>query len=162
MTAELVRPVGPVDLMVVGFAQNRFDGSIAPAIADLVVRGLVRVLDVVVVSKDEDGAVTFAEITDLDGDGVNDLAVLAGDIPGLIGEDDELAVAQELAPGSTVALIAWENTWAVQASMAVRRAGGSVLSFERIQAADVAAVLDAFELADSTDPAALDIEGASS
>lgn len=143
--SELIRPVGPVDVMVVGFPENRFDGSIAPAIADLVARGLVRVLDVVIVSKDEEGEVTFAEIADFDGDGVNDLAILTGDIPGLIGEDDERAVADEMAPGSTMAMIAWENTWAIQTAVAVRRAGGILIAHERIAAADVDAVLDAFQ-----------------
>ena len=107
--SDLIRPVGPVDILVVGFPENRFDGSIAPAIADLVARGIVRVLDVVIISKDDDGQITLAEIADLDGDGVNDLAVMTGDIPGLIGEDDERAVADELPAGSTVAMIAWRT-----------------------------------------------------
>ena len=131
---------------MVGFPENRFDGSIAPAIADLVARGIVRVLDVVIISKDDDGQITLAEIADLDGDGVNDLAVMTGDIPGLIGEDDERAVADELPPGSTVAMIAWENTWAIGASMAIRQAGGVVMAHERIAPGDVDAVLSVFEL----------------
>ncbi len=144
--SDLIRPVGPVDILVVGFPENRFDGSIAPAIADLVARGIVRVLDVVIISKDDDGQITLAEIADLDGDGVNDLAVMTGDIPGLIGEDDERAVADELPAGSTVAMIAWENTWAIGASMAIRQAGGVVMAHERIAPGDVDAVLSVFEL----------------
>jgi hypothetical protein len=144
--SDLVRPVGPVDILVVGFAENRFDGSIAPAIADLVARGIVRILDVVIISKDDDGELTLIEIADLDGDGVNDFAVLTGDIPGLIGEEDERAVADELPPGSTVAMLAWENTWAIGASMALRKAGAVVMAHERLAPGDVDAVLSAFEL----------------
>ena len=145
--SDLVRPVGPVDILVVGFPENRFDGSIAPAIADLVARrdrpdprrghhqqGQRRARS------------RSLEIADLDGDGVNDLAVMTGDIPGLIGEDDERAVAEELPAGSTVAMIAWENTWAIGASMAIRQAGGVVMAHERIAPGDVDAVLSVFEL----------------
>ncbi len=143
-----VRPVGPVDIMVVGFAENRFDGSIAPALAELVARGLVRVLDMVVVSKDMDGTVSFAELSELGG-GALELGVLGGDIPGLIGEDDERAIGEQLAPGSTAAIVAWENTWAIRTATAVRGAGGVVLAHERIPAADVDAVLTALEEQDA-------------
>lgn len=146
---EVVRPVGPVDVLVIGFPENRFDGSIVPAIADLVARGIVRILDAIIVSKDDDGEVTFVEITDFDGDGVNDLAILTGDIPGLLGEDDEFMVGDNLPAGSTAAMIAWENTWAIGAAVAMREAGGVVLAHERIAAPDVDAVLSALESIDA-------------
>ncbi|HET8971031.1 MAG TPA: DUF6325 family protein [Candidatus Nanopelagicales bacterium] len=148
MAEQVVAPVGPVDVVVVGFGENRFDGSIIPAIADLVARGLVRILDLLVVSKDDDGQVTILQVADLDGDGINDLAILTGDIEGLLAEDDAAAVAEGLPPGSTAAMLAWENTWAIETAVAIRRAGGEVLAHERIPAPDVQAVLEALAAQD--------------
>ena len=79
--ADIVAPVGPVDIAVVAFDEPKFDGSIASAIADLVAGGIVRVLDIVLVNKDADGQVTILEVTDVDGDGIPDLVAVQGDIP---------------------------------------------------------------------------------
>ena len=141
--SEFIRPVGPVDIVVIGFPDAKFDGSIAPAIADLVAAGTVRILDLVLVNKDLDGVVTLIEITDLDGDGQNDLLAIRVDIPGMLSEEDVNASAEGLPPGSAVAMIAWENTWAINAAMAIRSAGGMLLAHERISVEDVNAVLDA-------------------
>jgi hypothetical protein len=140
--ADIVRPVGPVDVAIIAFDEPTFDGSIASAIADLVAAGTVRVLDIVLVNKDENGEVTVLEVTDVDGDGIPDLIALQGDIPGLLTESDA-SVAIEAMPNSTaIAMLAWENTWLVRAGQAIRANGGTVLAFERIPAEDVQAVLD--------------------
>jgi len=140
--ADIVRPVGPVDVAIIAFDEPKFDGSIASAIADLVAGGIVRVLDIVLVNKDENGEVTVLEVTDVDGDGIPDLVALQGDIPGLLTESDA-GVAIEAMPNNTaIAMLAWENTWLVRAGQAIRDNGGTVLAFERIPADDVQAVLD--------------------
>jgi len=140
--ADFVSPVGPVDIAVIAFDEPKFDGSIASAIADLVAGGIVRVLDIVLVNKDENGEVTVLEVTDVDGDGIPDLVALQGDIPGLLTESDA-GVAIEAMPNNTaIAMLAWENTWLVRAGQAIRDNGGTVLAFERIPADDVQAVLD--------------------
>jgi uncharacterized membrane protein len=140
--ADIVRPVGPVDVAIIAFDEPKFDGSIASAIADLVADGTVRVLDIVLVNKDENGEVTVLEVTDVDGDGIPDLIALQGDIPGLLTETDA-GVAIEAMPNNTaIAMLAWENTWLVRAGQAIRNNGGTVLAFERIPADDVQAVLD--------------------
>jgi uncharacterized membrane protein len=140
--ADIVRPVGPVDVAIIAFDEPKFDGSIASAIADLVADGTVRVLDIVLVNKDENGEVTVLEVTDVDGDGIPDLIALQGDIPGLLTESDA-GVAIEAMPNNTaIAMLAWENTWLVRAGQAIRNNGGTVIAFERIPADDVQAVLD--------------------
>ena len=140
--ADIVRPVGPVDVAIIAFDEPKFDGSIASAIADLVAGGIVRVLDIVLVNKDENGEVTVLEVTDVDGDGIPDLVALQVDIPGLLTESDA-GVAIEAMPNNTaIAMLAWENTWLVRAGQAIRDNGGTVLAFERIPADDVQAVLD--------------------
>ena len=140
--ADIVRPVGPVDVAIIAFDEPKFDGSIASAIADLVAGGIVRVLDIVLVNKDENGTVTLLEVTDIDGDGIPDLVALHGDIPGLLSETDAGFAIEEMPNNTAIAMLAWENTWLVRAGQAIRDNGGTVLAFERIPADDVQAVLD--------------------
>lgn len=151
--ARHVRPVGPVDVLVVGFPEAKFDGTVAEAIAELVAAGLVRILDVLLVFKDDAGQMTVAEVTDIDGDGIPDLVAIQGDIPGLLTDADARAAAEALPAGSAILLLAWENTWAIRTSMALRRKGAVLLAHERIPAGDIDAVMDELEaaLADETE-----------
>ena len=140
--ADIVRPAGPVDIAVIAFDEPKFDGSIASAIADLVANGTVRILDIVLVNKDENGTVTVLEVTDVDGDGIPDLVALQGDIPGMLSETDAGLAVEEMPNNTAIALLAWENTWLVRAGQAIRNNGGTLIAFERIPAEDVQAVLD--------------------
>ena len=141
--ADIVRPAGPVDVAIIAFDEPKFDGSVAAAIADLVADGTVRILDIVLVNKDENGTVTVLEVTDVDGDGIPDLVALQGDIPGMLSETDAGLAVEEMPNSTAIALIAWENTWLVRAGQAIRNNGGTLIAFERIPAEDVQAVLDA-------------------
>jgi hypothetical protein len=141
--ADIVRPAGPVDVAIIAFDEPKFDGSVAAAIADLVANGTVRILDIVLVNKDENGEVTLIEVTDVDGDGIPDLVALQGDIPGLLSETDAGLAVEEMPNNTAIALLAWENTWLVRAGQAIRNNGGTLIAFERIPAEDVQAVLDA-------------------
>lgn len=143
--AKHVRPVGPVDVLVVGFPDPKPDGSIAEAISELVASGTVRILDIVLVYKDDAGEVTLAEVTDVDGDGIPDLVAIRGDVPGLLTDADARAAVEALPAGSAVALLAWENTWAIRASMALRRKGALLLAHERIPAGEIDAAMDELE-----------------
>jgi len=140
-----VRPVGPVDVLVVAFPDPKPDGSIAEAIAELVANGTVRILDIVLVYKDDAGEVTLAEVTDVDGDGIPDLVAIRGDVPGLLTDADARAAVEALPAGCAVALLAWENTWAIRASMALRRKGALLLAHDRIPAGDIDAAMDELE-----------------
>ena len=141
--ADIVRPAGPVDVAIIAFDEPKFDGSVASAIADLVANGTVRILDIVLVNKDENGTVTVLEVTDVDGDGIPDLVALQGDIPGMLSETDAGLAVEEMPNNTAIALLAWENTWLVRAGQAIRNNGGTLIAFERIPAEDVQAVLDA-------------------
>jgi hypothetical protein len=141
--SEFVAPVGPVDIAVIAFDEPTFDGRIAGAIAELQASGIVRLLDAIVVNKDADGTLTYLEITDIDGDGELDLIALQGDSPGMLSEDDAAAGAESMPPGSAILMLAWENTWAIRAAMAIRENGGTLVAHERIPPADVQAALEA-------------------
>lgn len=135
--------LGPVDVVVFGFAPGApRTGSAIPLFVDLVERGIIRVLDVLMVEKDKDGNTAGIEITDVDGDGFQDLIVFAGARSGLLGEEDAAAAAEALEPDSAAVLICFENTWAAPFVTEVRKNGGEVLAFDRVAAADLVEALE--------------------
>jgi hypothetical protein len=142
--------VGPIDFLALEFPGARLNGEGMAIIVDLVERGIIRVLDMRAVLRAEDGTITAAAITDLDGDGVLDLAVFEGAESGLIDEDDINEAGELIQPGDAVALIVYENTWAGPFVSAMRRAGASVVASARIPADEVIARLEALEAAEAS------------
>ncbi|MFC4787303.1 DUF6325 family protein [Nocardioides sp. MAHUQ-72] len=135
LTPEVTEPLdelGPVDWIVVEFPGSRFKGEIAPALAELVDRGIVRVLDLLLIRKDDDGGLEFFEITDLDESEIGGLRAYETAVATLLSEEDVEAVAAAVEPGSTAALLVWENSWAAPFASAVRRAGGQLAASGRI------------------------------
>jgi len=124
--------MGPVEFLLLGFDGNRFSGAIAPALAELVSDGLVRLLDVAVVVKDADGEVLILEMGELPADVADAVRDIAGADRGLMSEEDLLEVADTLAPETTVAALLVEHLWAERFATAVRAAGGELLVAERI------------------------------
>ena len=142
MSTATRRPLGPVDLAVIGFAGELRQGGVRQAIADAVDRGAVRVLDVLLVRKDADGKVLMF---DAESSGESDeLLGFPTELPDLVGEEDARAIADEMPVDSTVLVIAWENSWAAQIAASIDELGGQVLVMERIPSADVNAVIDAW------------------
>jgi hypothetical protein len=140
--------LGPVDVVVIGYPPDApRTGEAIPLFVDLVDRGIIRVLDVLMVQKDAEGNVSGLEIADLDGDGVDDLLVFTGARSGMLGEEDASTAGGALEPGEAALMICFENTWAAPFATAVRRNGGRVLAFERVAAQDVLDTLDALDSA---------------
>jgi hypothetical protein len=124
--------IGPVDYAVVAFPGNRFRGEIAPAIADLVEAGTIRVIDIAFVAKDEEGNAVAMELSELDPDVQEGLEKAGFEVSGLFNEDDLMDAAEELEPNSSAALFVWENVWARNVAQAMRDAGGQLIAFERL------------------------------
>ena len=124
--------IGPVDYAIVAFPGNRFRGEIAPAIAELVDDGTIRIIDIAFVGKDEDGNAIAMELTELDPDVQEGLEKAGIEVGGLFNEDDLMDVAAGLEPNSSAALLVWENVWARKVAQAMRDAGGELLAFERL------------------------------
>jgi hypothetical protein len=124
--------LGPIEFILLGFEGNHFTGDITPALADLVDRGIVRLLDVAVVMKGEEGDVAILEMQELPADVADAMRTLTGDMRGLMSEADLADVADSLAPGSSVAALLVEHVWAARFAHAVRSAGGELLMAERI------------------------------
>jgi len=124
--------LGAVDYAIVAFPGSRFNGQIAPALLELVDAGTIRIIDLVVIQKEEDGAVAALELSQL-ADDVRTALERAGIVPeGLFSDDDLQAAADELAPGSSAAMIVWENLWAKRIAQATRESGGELLDFGRL------------------------------
>jgi hypothetical protein len=134
--------LGPVDWIVVEFPGSKFNGEIAPALTDLVERDLIRVLDLLVLKKDHDGAVEAFELSDLDAGEAGDLHSLDEGIAELLSDADVEAVAAALEPGSSAALLVWENTWAAPFGAAVRHSGGQLVAGGRVPTQAILAALE--------------------
>jgi len=144
VTSTTTEVHGPVDFVLIEFPADRLTGEAGPALVDLVERGLIRLFDLTVISKADDGSVVVLELTDpLVGDG--GFSYFAGAQTGLIGDDDVREAAEAMTPGTVAALIVYENTWAVPFVGAVRNSGGELIASARIPAPDVMAALDALE-----------------
>lgn len=127
-----VDELGPIDYIVVEFPGNKMTGEGLPILVDLVDRGIIRLIDLVFFTKAEDGSVAMIEIADLDGDGSLDLAIFEGAASGLVGEDDVNEASAAVEPGSSAALLVYENRWAAPFAAAVRRGGGQLVAAGRI------------------------------
>ena len=143
MTVDDEIEVGPIDYVVIEFPGNRMTGEGFPLLVDLVDRGIIRIIDLLFVRKELDGAVTAVAIADLDGDGELDLAIFEGASSGLLGDDDVAETGSILEPGSSAAVIVYENVWAAPFAAAVRRGGGRVVADGRIPVADLLAAMEA-------------------
>jgi hypothetical protein len=136
--------LGPIDYILVEWPGRQPNGEVAPHLVDLVDRGLIRILDLAFITKDEDGAVAGIELEDL-GDGATGLEVFAGASSGLLSDDDLGEAANALEPGTSAALLVFENTWAAPFAAAVLRSGGQLVASGRIPVEDVLAALEATE-----------------
>ena len=140
---DTIDELGPVDWIVVEFPGSKFNGEIAPALQDLVQRGTIRVLDLLMLKKDTDGSLEAFELSDLDPSEVGELRAYEKNLAMLLSEDDVTAVAAAVEPGSSAAVLVWENLWAAPFASAVRRSGGQLVASGRIPIQALLAALEA-------------------
>jgi hypothetical protein len=136
---------GPIDFLLIEFPGGATGGGPADALLDLVDQGIIRVYDLLVIRKGEDGSVAGVDIEDLTADGVGGFTAFRGARAGLLGVDDLAMAGDAMKPGTTAALIVYENAWAIPFVAAALDAGGELIASERIPAQDVMDALDALE-----------------
>jgi uncharacterized protein DUF6325 len=122
--------IGPVEYIIIGFPGNEFNGRIAPALADLIGSGTIRILDLMFIGKDAAGDVISFEFDQLDE--LAPFADLDGEVGGLIGQEDIDHAAESLEPNMSAALLMWEDTWAIPLVDALRDSGGVLIEGSRI------------------------------
>ncbi|MFK0011569.1 DUF6325 family protein [Streptomyces sp. NPDC091027] len=144
---NVIEDMGPVDYLVIEFPGNRMTGQGLPMLVDLVDRGIIRILDLVFVRKDEDGTVRALELRDL-GDEV-DLTVFEGASSGLLDQSDIDDAGTALEPGNSAGVLVYENTWAAPLARELRRGGAQLVAAGRIPVQALIASLEA--MADPAD-----------
>jgi hypothetical protein len=138
-----VDELGPVDWIVVEFPGSKFNGEIAPALAELVDRDLIRVLDLLVLKKNSDDSLEAFELGDLEDSELGGLRSHEAELAMLLSEDDVNALAAAIEPGSSAAVLVWENKWAAPFGAAVRHSGGQLVASGRIPIQALAAAIEA-------------------
>jgi len=138
--------MGPIDYLVIEWPGRQPTGEAMPHLVDLVDRGLIRLLDLAFIAKAEDGSVARVEIADL-GEEAQEFAVFVGVDSGLLSDEDADEAAAALEPGTSAALLVYENRWAAPFATAVRRGGGQLVASGRIPIQAVISALDAAEAA---------------
>jgi hypothetical protein len=134
MTDINVDELGPVDYLVVGFpaGQTNFSGEGASELSALIESNTIRVLDLVLIARAEDGSVEVGELRDADDSEIGELRGLERDLAVLLAEEDIDEIGATLEPGSAAAVLVFENSWAAPFGSAVRRSGGQLLANGRI------------------------------
>ena len=131
-TLESVQQLAPVELIALAFRQPNFDGSVLRELVNLVERDVIRVLDLMIIHKADDGSMEVAEFSALGDDEAELFIGLAPAGVDLIGEDDVSLAGDLLEPGDAAALLVWEDLWAAPFVSAVKKAGGILLAHDRI------------------------------
>ena len=142
MSEDVLDELGPVDYLVVEFPGSKFNGEIAPTIVDLVDRGIIRVLDLIMITKESDGSFDAIELNDVEDGALGEFHRLETEIAELLSADDIENVAAALEPGSTAGVLVYENRWAAPFASAVRHCGGQLVANGRIP---IQALIAAFE-----------------
>jgi hypothetical protein len=143
--------LGPVDYLIVEWPPGKEPtGEGLGLLANLVERGLIRVLDLAFVQKEQDGTMNGLAIADLDRDGTLDLVQFEGASSGIMGQDDYDEAGAALEPGSSAAILIYENRWAAPFAAAVRRSGAQLVASGRIPIDALLETLDELEAAESS------------
>ncbi len=135
---------GPIDYLVIQLPTANMDGEAFEQLVELVERGIVRVLDLAVFSKAEDGTISGIELDQL-ADGGVDLTIFEGASSGLLGDDDLEEAGNALDAGTTAVVLVYENIWAAPLASALRRNGAQMVAGGRIPVQAILASLDAAE-----------------
>ena len=143
MTDEDIDEMGPVDFLVVEFpaGHSNFNGEMASELAALNRAGTIRLLDLLIIEKDPDGAVHAHEVDDFAE--VDELVELEVEIAEILAAKDVVHLAEAMHPGSVAGVVVWENCWAAPFASAARRAGGQQIASGRIPIQAIAASIAA-------------------
>ncbi len=145
MTETPLDQLGPVDYVVVEFpaGASTFTGEMAEELVRLVNSGTIRLIDVLILTKNEDGTVDAMELSDIDE--LGELQALEAQLAELLAEDDVENLAAAMDPGSTAGVLIWENLWAAPFAAAARRSGGQLIATGRIPIQAIIASIEADE-----------------
>ncbi len=135
--------LGPVDYLVVEFpaGQANFTGEMIDELLALVDAGTIRVIDMLILTKNDDGSVDALELSDIDD--LGPLVAIEAELAELLAEDDVEHLAAAMDPGSVAGVLIWENLWAAPFAAAARRSGGQLIADGRIPIQAIIASIEA-------------------
>jgi len=142
VTEDQLDEMGPIDYVVIEWPGEQPVGDVVPLIVDAVDRGIIRILDIAILAKGDDGSVAAMDLGDLEDDS---FAQFDGASAGLLGQEDLEEAAAALEPGTSAAVLVWENSWAGPIAAALRRSGGQLVATGRIPVQAILASLDAVD-----------------
>jgi hypothetical protein len=142
---EILDELGPIDYLVIEFPAGKadFSGEMAAQLKRLVERGIVRILDLLIITKDADGVVDASELHEFDEDQVGELRELGAEMAELLSHEDVGHIAAALEPGTVAAALVFENAWAAPFASAVRHSGGELVGSGRIPMQTIIAAVEA-------------------
>jgi len=151
MTNTPLDELGPVDYVVVEFpaGAKNFTGEMAAELVRLVDAGTIRIVDILILDKNEDGSVDATELSDIDE--LGELESIEAELAELLAADDVEHLAASMEPGSTAGVLIWENLWAAPFASAARRAGGQLIADGRIPIQAIIASIEADRVGVTTD-----------
>lgn len=140
--------LGPVDYVVVEFpgGSSNFTGEMAAELVALVDAGTIRVIDVLILTKNDDGTVDATELEEIEE--LGELAAIEAELAELLAEEDVVNLAAAMDPGSVAGVLIFENLWAAPFASAARRAGGQLIADGRIPIQAIIAAIEADEEGD--------------
>ena len=140
-----IEEIGAIDWFLIAAQDKEINGELIPPLLDLVDRRLIRIIDVLIIVKRDEGDFDALTTADLDTEQVGDLGALAGASSGLLSADDAAEAAALMQPNSIGLMIVYENLWSAAFAVAARRAGGQLLAQGHIPIQALVAALDALE-----------------
>ena len=145
MTDTPLDELGPVDYIVVEFpaGASNFTGEMTAELLSLVNAGTIRVIDVLILTKNDDGSVDAMELSDVPG--LGELQAIEAELAELLAEEDVVNLAACMEPGSVAGVLIWENLWAAPFASAARRSGGQLIASGRIPIQAIMASIEADE-----------------
>ena len=145
MTDTPLDELGPVDYAVVEFpaGASNFTGEMTAELLALVDAGTIRVIDILILTKNEDGTVDATELSDIPE--LGDLQQIEAELAELLAAEDVEHLAAAMEPGSTAGVLIWENLWAARFASAARRSGGELIANGRIPIQAIIASIEADE-----------------
>ena len=149
MTSTNLDELGPVDFLIIEFPEGHqnFTGEMVDELIKLVDADIIRVIDAIILVKDDDGSIEAMELAD-----VKDLGPLVGleaELAELLAEEDVELLAAAMEPGSVAGVLVYENLWAAPFASAARRSGGELIANGRIPIQAILAAVEADELLES-------------
>jgi len=150
MTEETLDELGPVDYLIVEFPARgaNFTGEMAEELLTLVDNGTIRIIDLIILVKNDDGTVDAMELEDIED--LGELRTLEAELAELLAEEDVVNLAAAMDPGSTAGVLVYENLWAAPFASAARRAGGQLIANGRIPMQAIIAAIEADEALETT------------